>query len=199
MCRYNVQENVELEREIEQPVVELEQRVELYDFSRPDPLFYNFLEEPGKVYYFDEITPYFNFNDGHYFNEENNHFDEESLYSNHNIDHSNTDGLIYAGEPTISSTSNIPLGSLNYENALNSNGERQIHQCHHQCKYQSKQFYEMKRHWKRKHEDIVEFPTSDKVFTNLANGKRYQCPFKCPHTSKHLRHLRKHKDDKHKD
>ncbi|KAF0508126.1 hypothetical protein F8M41_018828 [Gigaspora margarita] len=160
----NVQENVELEREVEQPVieleqlgeplyVELEQRVELYEFSGPvDPLFY--IE----------------------------------------------DELIYVGEPTIPSISNNPLANLNYESDLNSNGERQRHRCHnHQCTYQSKHYYEMKRHWKRKHEDIVEIPTPDKIFTNLANGKRYQCPFQCPCTYKHRRHLRKHRDDKHKD
>ncbi|CAG8521955.1 15505_t:CDS:2, partial [Gigaspora margarita] len=182
---YNVQENVELEREVEQPVieleqlgeplyVELEQRVELYDFSGPvDPLFY--IEEPnltGEVYNFDEIIPYFN--EGiKYFNEENHHFDEESPYSNHNIEHSVSDELIYVGEPTIPSTSNNPLANLNYESGLNSNGEKQRHRCHnHQCTYQSKHYYEMKRHWKRKHEDIVEIPTPDKIFTNLANGKR---------------------------
>ncbi|CAG8570221.1 35274_t:CDS:2 [Gigaspora margarita] len=120
----NVQQDVELELEVEQPVVELEQwieplYIELYDFSRPvDPLFYihNFLE----------------------------------------------DELIYAGESTIPSTSNNSLTSLNYENDLNSNSERQRHQCHHKCTYQNKQFYEMKRHWKKKHKDIAETTTSDK-------------------------------------
>ncbi|CAG8725606.1 12815_t:CDS:2 [Gigaspora margarita] len=195
---HDVQENVELEREVEQPSVELEQlveplNVELYDFSQPvDPLFD--IEEPnftGDINYFDERSHYFNAGI-HYFNEGNHHFDKEITYSNHNIDHPDT------GEPTIPSTSNNPLTNLNNENGHNSNAERQRHRCHHQCTYQSKQFYEMKRHWKRRHKDIGEIPTSDKILTNLANRKRYQCPFQCPHTYKHLRHLRKHKDDKHK-